>query len=409
MSQIDTASGGQSGAGTPNAARRRGLLLLNPAFMYAGTWMSVLVLYSFGLSQLLDPLETATIVLVVGSSLGFILGWLFEGLLCKGRLAFLQLNLEVLSAIITSDRVGRRLKTAWQLFGAGILLEILYFRGAPGLGLVGIGPDILYTDFGIPGLHGLLNSMFYACSIVQFTRTLLGSAQSKTFLVLISIGYPVLGMSRQVLISLLLQYLFVYFSVKRPSASVFLRAGTIFISIFLIFGYLGDIRSGREHIIALGAPTFDYPDWLPSAFIWFYIYVCTPLNNVNYNIDITPNGLPLETAGTFIPSFAREAFLNAMGGTKEWALVTDSFNVSSLLQSLLTDFGVACTILFTLVCGFVFTRLLRRSATKPAAFFAIIVLLHGIALSFFANLLFHLVFMFEIFIIAWIVARSRRL
>lgn len=388
---------------------RRGMLLLNPAFMYATTWTFVLVLYSLGLSELLEPLQTSTVVLVVGSSLAFILGWVLESLPQNAPLATSKFNLEVLRAIIGSAHVGRRLKTVWIIFGLGISVEIAYFGGAPALGLIGIGPEIRYTDFGIPGLHGLLNSMFYACCAVQFTRTLLDSSNNLRLLMLVSLCYPLLGMSRQVLISLFLQYVFIYFSIRRPSPRVLIKACVLFIAIFLIFGYLGDIRSGREHIISLSAPTFEYPDWLPSAFIWFYIYVCTPLNNVNYNIDITPNVLPLETAGTFIPSFARDAFLDALGATRNWELVTETFNVSSLLQSLLTDFGVGGTIVFTLLCGVVFTRLMRRAATNPAAFFAVIVLLHGLALSFFANLLFHLVFMFEIVMIAWIVARGRRL
>lgn len=388
---------------------RRGLLLLNPAFMYAATWMSVLALYMLGLSDILDPLQTSTVVLVVGSSLAFIIGWVLESLFCHGRLASSKFNLAMLGAIIVSARVGRRLKTVWIILGLGIFLEIVYFHGAPGLGLIGIGPEILYTDFGIPGLHGLLNSMFYACCAVSFARKLLGSSKSVLFLTMVSFSYPVLCMSRQVLISLLLQYVFIYFSMRRISPKIFVGAGVLLIAMLLAFGYLGDVRSGREHIILMAAPTFEYPDWLPSAFIWVYIYLSTPLNNVNFNIDITPNFLPLETAGAFIPSFARDAFMSELGATKRWDLVTDSFNVSSLLQSLLTDFGVSGTIAFTLLCGFVFTRLMRRATTSPAAFFAVIVILHGIALSFFANLLFHLVFMFEVLIIAWVVARGQRL
>jgi oligosaccharide repeat unit polymerase len=111
----------------------------------------------------------------------------------------------------------------------------------------------------------------------------------------------------------------------------------------------------------------------------------------------------------FIPSFAREALMSELGATKQWDLVTDSFNVSSLLQSFLTDFGVSGTIVFTLLCGIVFTRIMRSAVANPSAFFALIVILHGIALSFFANLLFHLVFIFEILIVAWIVARGWRL
>ena len=324
-----------------------------------------------------------------------------------GQLASPKPNFEELAAVIGSARTGRRLKAAWIVFGLGISVEIAYFGGAPAFGFIGIGPEMLYTDFGIPGVHGLLNSIFYAGCCVR-SRILIGSSNSTFPLMLLSIAYPMLGMSRQVLISLLLQYALIYLTFRRPSPQVFVRAGLLFVATFLIFGYLGDIRSGREHIIALAAPTFRIPQWLPSGFIWFYIYLCTPLNNVNYNIDITPNYLPLETAGTLIPSFEREAFFNALGGTRQWELVTDSFNVSSLLQSLLTDFGITGTLVFTLLCGIGFSRLLRRSSTRPAALFAVVVLLHGLALSFFANLLFHLVFIFEIVTIAWIVARGRR-
>jgi hypothetical protein len=50
----------------------------------------------------------------------------------------------------------------------------------------------------------------------------------------------------------------------------------------------------------------------------------------------------------------------------------------------------------------------RRAATSAAAFFMVIVVLHGLALSFFANLLFHLVFVFEMVALAWLLRRGRR-
>jgi oligosaccharide repeat unit polymerase len=383
-------------------------MLLNPALMYAATWMFVLLLYALRLSDLLDPLQPLTVLLVVGTSLSFILGWMIESVPNFGRLATAKINLNVLGAIINSAGVGRRLKAIWIIFGLGVFFEVVYFNGAPGLGLIGIGSQIAYTDFGIPGFHGLVNSLFYACCAVTFARRLLGASNKTLLLVMASIGYPILVMSRQVLISLLLQYLLIYFSIRRPSPRIFGRAAIVFIATFLFFGYLGDIRSGRDHIINLAAPTFEYPDWLPSAFIWIYIYFSTPLNNVNYNIDIAPNYFPLETAGSFIPSFARESFLNAVGASRQWNLVTQSFNVGSLLQSFLIDFGVSGAIIFTLLCGVAFSALRRRSATSPAAFFAVIVLLHGIALSFFANLLFHLVFIFEIVTITWLMGGRRR-
>jgi oligosaccharide repeat unit polymerase len=382
--------------------------LLNPAFLYAATWTFVLLIYSLRLSYLLDPLHPSTVLLIVGTSVSFILGWMIESLPNYGRLATARTDTRLLREAIGSSRVGRRVWTIWIIFAMGIACEIAYFGGAPILSVAGIGAQMGYSDFGIPGFHGVMNALFYTGCVVTFARILLGATRRTSLLTLISIAYPVLVISRQVLISLLLQYALVYFSIRKVSTKAVIRAGVLLIATLLIFGYLGDARSGRDRIIGLASPTFEYPDWLPSAFIWVYIYLSTPLNNVNLNIDISPNYLPLETAGSFIPSFARDDFLSSFGDTQQWDLASSSFNVSSLLQSFLMDFGVGGSIVFTLLCGVVFARLRRRSVASPTAFFAMIVVLHVIALSFFTNLLFHLVFMFEIFAIAWVVGRVRR-
>lgn len=384
-------------------------MLLNPAFMYAAIWSFVLFLYALRLSLLLEPLRPATIVLVIGTSVSFIFGWAIESLPSYGRLVFANFDMAVLGRKINSSSVEKRLRFIWILFFVGSTVEVAIFHGAPGLGLLGIGPAMSYMDYGIHGYHGLMNALYFAACAVQFARILLGSSTRSVVLIVATLAYPFLTMSREVFVSDLLQYLFIYFAVKRPSLKVFVRAGVFFVVTFLFFGYLGDLRSGRDAIIALGSPSFDYPEWLPSAFIWFYIYLCTPLNNVNYNIDITPNYFPIETAGTLIPSFARDSFLSSAGGQKQWDLVSETFNVSSLLQSLLTDFGVAGSIAFTLLLGAVFSRVLRRSVDSASAFFIVIILLHGIALSFFANLLFNLISVFEMFIAAWLMAGARRI
>lgn len=386
-----------------------GMPLLNPALLFALTWIVVLALYSLKLSQLIEPIRGLTILLIVGSSATFIMGWLLESMVNYRPLSTARIDVGHLAEVLGSPRTRRRARIALWIFLVGLSFELAYFGGAPILGLVGIGSEILYTEFGISGFHGLMNALFYSVCCYHFARILLCSDPRRIkWLMLVSALYPVFVMSRQVLISLLLQYLLIYLAVRRPSGRQYMRVLAVSIGVFLLFGYLGDLRSGREHIIQLAAPTFDYPDWLPSAFIWFYIYVCTPLNNVNANIDIAPNYLPLETAGSFIPSFARESFLEAVGASRQWNLVTESFNVSSLLQSMVTDFGVYGSLGFTLMCGFAFSVILRRSRHSPAAFFSLVVLLHGIALSFFANLLFHLVFLFQMLMATWIVTRGRR-
>src|SRR5450432_1244446 len=101
-------------------------MLLNPAFMYAVTWTFVLLVYSLRLSDLLDPLRSSTVVLVVGTSCSFILGWMLESLPNYGRLATAKINLDKLGETINSGRVGKRLRTIWILFAFGISFEIVF-------------------------------------------------------------------------------------------------------------------------------------------------------------------------------------------------------------------------------------------------------------------------------------------
>lgn len=385
------------------------MMFLNPALLFALMWLAVLALYSLNLSQVLEPIRGTTIFLIVGSSATFILGWLLESIVHCRPLSAARIDNGHLAEVLGSARTRRRASIVLWIFMVGLSFEFAHSGAAPIMGLVGIGPMISYTDFGIPGFHGLMNALFYSVCCYNFARILLCSEPgSIKWLMLVSSLYPVFAMSRQVLISLLLQYLLIYLAVRRPSGLQYIRVLAVFFGVFLLFGYLGDLRSGREHIIQLAAPTFDYPDWVPSAFVWVYIYVCTPLNNVNANIDIVPNYLPLETVGSLIPSFAREFFLEAVGASRHWELVTESFNVSSLLKSMVSDFGIYGSLGFTLLCGLAFSVILRRSRHSPAAFFSLVVLLHGIALSFFANLLFHLVFLFQMLTATWIVSRGRR-
>lgn len=371
--------------------------LTNPAFLFCAIWIFVLGLFSLHLSDLLAPLLLRTVWLVVGGSVAMLIGWLIESIGQRHIVFTAKPCIEIVRQALQHPRVGRRLRTLWTVFLIGILLEVAYFRGAPLPSLFGIGTEVEYYEYGIPGYHGLLNSLFYTGAAINFARYLLSSrGQGSAWKAFLPLLYPIAMVSRQGAISLFVEYFLLYLLLRRPSVSLFVRSFMAFIVVFLLFGYMGDIRSGRDAILQLAQPTFDYPDWLPSAFIWFYIYACSPINNVNFNIGVTPNFIPIETLGSFIPTFARELLFGALGIVKSWELANESFNVGSFFQSILSDFGVEGTIVFLFLCSVGFARIMRRSRTNAAAMLALVVILHGIALSFFANLLFHLVFMFQI-------------
>lgn len=383
--------------------------LTNPALLFCAIWSFVLALFSLHLSDLLDPLSPRTVWLVAGGSAAMLCGWLVESLGQRRIVFSSRPRANLVYHDLCHSRVSRRLRTLWTVFTVGILLEVTYFGGAPILSVLGIGIEVEYYEYGIPGYHGLLNSLFYTGAAINFGRFVLSPrAQSNAWSAFLPLLYPIAMVSRQGAVSLFVEYFFLYLLLRRPSVALFVRSSIAFVFVFLLFGYMGDIRSGRDAILGLALPTFDYPDWLPSAFIWFYIYVCSPINNVNFNIGVTPNAIPIETLGSFIPTFAREPLFGALGVVKSWELANESFNVGSFFQSIMSDFGVEGTIVFLFLCSLVFTRVMRRSRTSAAALFALVVILHGIALSFFANLMFHLVFMFHIVFAMFVLRRPAR-
>ena len=65
------------------------------------------------------------------------------------------------------------------------------------------------------------------------------------------------------------------------------------------------MRSNRNAFISLAQPKFTYPDYLPSGFLWVYIYLVSPLNNVINNLDYSPTYLPVNTVLPLFPSFIR--------------------------------------------------------------------------------------------------------
>jgi len=122
------------------------------------------------------------------------------------------------------------------------------------------------------------------------------------------------------------------------------------------------------------------------------------MNNVVNNIEIDPSYFPASFIGGLAPSFARGHLMELMGVKQpEWQLVNEFLNVSSIHQKFLSDFGPYLSNILFLVISFFSMFLVRFSEKDPRYGFALVVVLHGIALSFFADCIFHLVFVAQFF------------
>lgn len=209
--------------------------------------------------------------------------------------------------------------------------------------------------------------------------------------------WPVLLTTRQLLLSYCIQLFFIHLLTTNIDAKKLLKIVLLIIIVFSMFGYLGDIRSGREHMIYLSQPTFDYPNYLPSFFIWIYIYIVSPINNINHNIvEIVPLYFPFNTIVSLFPSFLREPLVTFFGVENyNIKLVTEAFNVSSFYEPFLLDFGYILQAPVLLILSASSMLVMHRAQNKIMYVFILAVLLHSITLSVFANFLTHIVFVFQ--------------
>ena len=165
------------------------------------------------------------------------------------------------------------------------------------------------------------------------------------------------------------------------------------IVLVLIFGYVGDFRTGAKVFRNLAEPTKQYPAWLPSGVLWGYIYLTTPVGNVvNTAVSDVPVYNPLfpNTTSLLFPTVLRTAIYgesaadNALSGN----LITNAFNVSTAYVGPFQDFGYLGMIGFSTLLALIAYLSWIDQSLRGAALYAVIG--QCVILSVFFNHLFYL-------------------
>ncbi len=375
-------------------------MIVSPPFLFFLVWLSVISLYMLGLSHVLRPLKTETLYLIVGSGALFMLGWLaarfwINGLSLKRRFV----DKEKYFDVFTCRVVRRRIKFVVVFWLFCTFLEIVIFKNLPLFSALGLGPDMRYTEFGFRGLHGGLNALYFVFTIYFMGSFFYSRSKFSLAMFLLLLIWPFLLMQRMMIIAIFLQVVFFTLIVSQQSLNFrgYFKYFISFLLVILVFGYLGDFRSGREHILRLADLTFTYPEWLPSAFAWVYLYVTTPINNLNFSIEMfqDPSMFPVELLSSVLPSFARDYFFNVFNHEVEVELVTNAFNVSTVFSPMIHDFGYVLAPFLFFIMGFILFLLVSKAYTNPRYLLFWIIFLYSIVISVFSNHMFNLVFWFE--------------
>ncbi len=280
-----------------------------------------------------------------------------------------------------------------------ILVEAFVAGGFPTLSLFGLGRQISYDQFGIPGIHGFVNSLGYVTSLVALYQILNKSitgnrgAYARYSLVVVYLIFA-LQLHRAVIVASILQSLALLFLFRRKMLSPFWLLALSSVSA-IVFGLLGDLRSGREHFLDLAGFQW-YPEFLPSGFAWVYIYLVSPfintLSNSQYFVHLLHAYLPFETLQSSIPSFFRPPSQIELG------LDAEAWNVHSFFSPLLADYGYYSflpSILIGVAWALCFAYAKRDQRFWPLYSVAFMQVL----LTCFGTLSFHVSFLFEMLIL----------
>jgi len=198
----------------------------------------------------------------------------------------------------------------------------------------------------------------------------------------------------------LIQFLILFIRIRPIRIRTVFSVAASLASFILLFGIIGDYRSGSSDLIRQWAqPAENYPEWLPSGLLWAYIYASTPINNLVYTVHVAT---PLDditfpnTASILFPSVLRSVIYgDQLGDAESGQLVDATFNVSTAYIGPYQDFGIAGIMLFSLATSFACLRFWYRNDLKSVLIYA--VLGQCLVLSLFWNQFFALPILAQVF------------
>ncbi len=381
-----------------------GSRVVHPVLIFGGIWTFVFFLYSLKLSALLifEPEDFYYLYFcIVGA---FVVGYCYVAAVIAGVTGrdpvdstgdSFRLNELPHHAI---DSIWRRTKKLFVIWALATVVEIVISGGIPIVWLI-TGNDKNYADFGIHSLHGLLMSMLLACSTISFYLFIETKQRKFTMLPLLAALWFIASITRGFLIGIILQSFFLFLSVHRIKGSYLTKMGAGLLSLILLFGIVGDLRSGggSDLVRAIARPTERFPDWLPSGFLWVYLYLESPLNNLFNTVELNPSidGFSVAvTTSQLFPTVIRDEIFPG-SSLKQGELVDTNLNICTGFLGPYLDVGLPGIIVFSVFLGavacifWVFRR--KRFFLLGYAFVA-----HSLVLSVFYDEILFLPFLFQL-------------
>ena len=370
----------------PRLASTRSVLL-HPLTIATLVWGTLLVFYALHFSALLrfTTLDLLSVIFAIWTPFALVAFcfWLLRPKLLRRRYRVPRLSSTRLRLMET------RLRLLWRVWLCAAIFETFVSGGVPLVWLF-TNPSKTYFDYGLPSLHGLVNSLLFALTLCHFLLYLLTGEKRHLRIPAFCIAWCVLLVTRGSLFFIGLECVILLARIRPVRIKLLGRFAASLVCIVLLFGWAGDLRTGAETFRELAQPTDSYPRWLPSGMLWVYIYVTTPLNNLEFSLrSRKPDRNPLlpHTLSILLPSVLRNYVYgdaSAAADVLTSELVESNFNVSTAYSGPAQDFGLPGIVVFGLLAASACHRFWYKSDLRSQLIFAM--LAQCLVLSLFYNL-----------------------
>ncbi|MDF2431860.1 MAG: hypothetical protein JWP44_1491 [Mucilaginibacter sp.] len=325
--------------------------IANPYTVFGLAWSLCLVMYSFGWAGIFPKITLQLAVFLIVLIALFIATGIFYNRIKPA--AFKEpfiLNYRLLLGINTA---------IW-------ILSFLY-SGIPLLS------GLRNEDFGIPLIKNFATSFNNFLSIYCFYLFL--TTRRKKFLLYSAycLAFFILVISRGNIMMSLATMFFLWINLKSPVLNVKKLAAiaTGILLVFYLFGVAGNLRSindlasynpkmdnsyNSDIIIKIGdASDFFKNSFIPNEYFWSYVYITSPLSNLQYNINnssppFTPKGVSLLVVNEImLDAISKKINTSLDLVPTSPSLIVETLTVSTTLAGSYVDAGWFGMILFMAV------------------------------------------------------------
>ena len=351
-----------------NIPKLRRFTIAHPLVLFVGVWGAAYLLFILHLSEWLSFPQDEVTRTVAWICLPFVAAVILFNI-------FYKLSPKVRSPIRKdiddADYLLRVEGSMDRWFYGWIALTVVEVGFSGGLPIIWLmsGNAKVYSEFGLPVIHVFLWALLAVLAVGKLGLYLLYGNRRRLFIPAFQLLWGIILVSRGEIMGAIVQAAILWLCLRGIKLTKMLRAAIVSLLVVLMFGYMGDFRSGSAVFQKVARPTSNYPEWLPSGFLWFYIYITSPLANLVHTIEISkPVNDPFfsRTVLFIFPTTLRDAIYGKQFSEDQKGagdLVTPTLTVSSAYVGPYLDDGFWGIGWYSTLLGVISAYCWRRRST----------------------------------------------